>query len=138
MTFEECLEKGLIKKSESARERVEQSLSLGDRFLKSAHKNFGMEEYEVCEIICYNALFHYARALLFDKGYIERSHACLFIALKRFYPECKGSFDQADKIRAERHNLQYAGFAADKDSAMFVLKFVREFSGLAKGLKKQK
>jgi len=138
MTFEDCLRKGLIKKSESAKERVEQSLSLGDKFSKSAEKNSEMQEYEVCEIISYNALFHYARALLFNAGYIERSHACLFLSLKRFYPEHRELFDKADKIRLERHNLQYSGFSADKESARFVLEFVKEFERTAKKLLKNK
>ncbi|MEW6329699.1 MAG: HEPN domain-containing protein [Candidatus Micrarchaeota archaeon] len=137
MSFEECVREGLIKKSENARDRVGQSLSLGDRFLGSAEKNFKIDEYEVCEIISYNALFHYARALLFDKGYIERSHACLFLALNHFYPKNKELFIRAGKLRIERHNLQYSGFAADKESARFSLEFVREFGKTAKGLLKK-
>jgi uncharacterized protein (UPF0332 family) len=139
MTFEECLRKGLIKKLESAKERVEQSLSLADKFSKSAENNLKMNEYEVCEIISYNALFHYARAMLFNAGYIERSHACLFLALKHLYPEHRELFEKADKIRLERHNIQYSGFSADKESAAFVIQVVNEFGRTAKRiLKKQK
>lgn len=134
MTFEDCLEKGLIKRSESAGERVKQSLSLGDKFLKSAERNFEMGENEVCEIIAYNALFHYARALLFSKGYIERSHACLFLALKKLYPRQETLFGQADKMRIERHNLQYSGLAANETSAELALKIARDFGDAAKQL----
>ncbi|OIO21998.1 DNA-binding protein [Candidatus Micrarchaeota archaeon CG11_big_fil_rev_8_21_14_0_20_47_5] len=127
MTFEDCESKGLIRKSENAKDRVKQSLALGSKFLKSAQKNFQMDENEICEIIAYNALFHYARALLFNKGYIERSHSCLFIALKRLYPQLGEAINEADRIRVERHNLQYDGFASDAKSALYVLEFVRKF-----------
>jgi len=132
MSFEDCLRKGLIRRSETAGEKVEQSLLLADRFLKSARKNLEMEEYEVCEIISYNAIFHYGRALIFRKGYVERSHACLFLAILKLYPDCRTLAEKADKIRIERHGLQYAGFSATGDSASFVLDFAEEFGRAAR------
>ncbi len=128
MSFEDCVGKGLIKKSSDAQIRIKQSVDLGDKFLKSAQKNFEISEYVVSELIAYTALFHYARALLFKYGYIERSHACLFIALKKLYPAEKKLIEKADKIRIERHNLQYSGLTTDEKSAMFILAFVKEFA----------
>jgi uncharacterized protein (UPF0332 family) len=134
MSFDNCLKKGMIKKSESTKEKIEQSIVFGDKFLKSAKKNFDIEELEVCEIISYNALFHYARALLFKKGYNERSHACLFIALKKLYPEHVELFERADKILSERHNLIYMGLAAEGESVEYVIEFVEEFRDVANKL----
>jgi uncharacterized protein (UPF0332 family) len=127
MSFEECLRKGSIKKSDNAKDKVSQSITLGDKFLKSAKKTYEIEEYEVCEIIAYDALFHYARALLYNKGYGERSHACLFIAVEKLYPEIKELTQRADKIRIERHNLQYSGLLTDKESVDFVIELIEEF-----------
>lgn len=138
MNFGECLGEGLIRKSFNAAERIDQSLRLGDRFLKSAENNLKIQEFEVCEIIAYNALFHFARSLLFAKGYLERSHACLFAALAELYPQKEELVRKADKIRTERHNLQYGGFAADKESASFVLSFSKEFGCAARQLLKRK
>jgi len=134
MTFEDCVKKGLIRKSESAKEKIEQSLVFGDKFLKASEKNLEMEEFEVSEIVSYNALFHYARALLFHKSYNERSHACLFLSLKEFYPDHKDLFNRADKIRIERHNLQYSGLATDLESVEYVIEFVKEFRDFARKL----
>jgi len=127
MSFVDCIDKGLIRESADAKGKIEQSLAMGDKFLNSAKKNLDIEEYEVCEIIAYDALFHYARALLFSKGYTERSHACLFMALKKLYPDRQELFERADKIRVERHNLQYMGLATDFESVEFVLELVEEF-----------
>ncbi len=132
MNMKKCVDMGLIKKAENAKDRVAQSLSLGDRFLGGAKKNFGIMEYEICELASYNALFHYARALLFRKGYIERSHACLFSALAELYPQSREMFESADKIRAERHNLQYGGFTAQRETAGHVVGFVEKFGAFSR------
>ncbi|MBN2121435.1 HEPN domain-containing protein [Candidatus Micrarchaeota archaeon] len=124
----------MIKKSSTAQERVGQSLALGDKFLKSARKNIEISENESSELLAYTSLFHYARALLFHKGYLERSHVCLFIALQRLYPEHAPLFQRADKIRLERHNIQYCGLATDAESVGFVLELVEEFGAKAKEL----
>jgi uncharacterized protein (UPF0332 family) len=134
MKYENCLHKGMIKKSSTAQERVKQSLALGDKFLKSAGKNLEISENESSELLAYTALFHHARALLFQKGYLERSHICLFIALQKLYPEHVPLFQRADKIRLERHNIQYCGLATDAESVEFVLELVDEFGAKAKEL----
>ena len=132
MKLDECMAEGLIKKSDSAPERIQQSVALGDRFLKSAEKNLGMGEFEVCEMVAYMAVFHHARALLFRKGFIERSHACLFSALKVLYPEIEDVIALGDKMRVERHGVQYRGFSSDKDSAEFALQSAKRFADEAK------
>ena len=80
MRLEECLDKGLIKKDPLASERVESSLMIAERFLRSSSRNLEIDEYEMAEIAAYNSAFHAGRALLFAKGYTERSHFCLGVA----------------------------------------------------------
>lgn len=112
MNFEECMKRNLIRRDKNAIERVEKSLGISNRFLKSARKNLEIEEYEMAEIAAYNAIFHAARALLFRKGYVERSHICLIIALKHLYRndlELIEYFNAFDRIRLSRHNIQYGG-----------------------------
>ncbi len=137
MNFEECLRKNLIRKDENAMERVEKSLEISSRFLKSAGKNLEIEEYEMAEIAAYNAIFHAARALLFRKGYVERSHACLIIALRQLYKDDLKFIEYLnafDRIRLSRHNIQYGGITTDKDEAEYVLGFAIEFLDVAKEL----
>ncbi len=49
MKFQECLDKGLIKRDPTAVERVENSLKIAERFLKSVRKNIEINEYEMAE-----------------------------------------------------------------------------------------
>ena len=130
MNFKECLSKGFIKKDTSAPERVKKSLEIAERFLTSAQKNLQIEELEMAEIASYNSIFHSARSLLFKKGYTERSHICVIVALKELYNknhELIELLNTFDKIRISRHNIQYGGTLIDKEEADFVIEFARRF-----------
>ena len=85
MRLEECIDKGLIKEDPLASERVESSLMIAERFLRSSNRNLEINEYEMAEMAAYNSAFHAARALLFAKGFTERSHFCLGVALRGLY-----------------------------------------------------
>lgn len=128
MRFEECLDRGLIKKDPLAGERVESSLMIAERFLRSSNRNLEIDEFEMAEMAAYNSAFHAARALLFAKGYTERSHFCLGVALRGLY---KGKITDLlktfDKIRLSRHNVQYGGALVSEDEAAFVIDFARDF-----------
>jgi uncharacterized protein (UPF0332 family) len=127
MRFEECLDKGLIKKDRLASERVESSLMIAERFLRSSNRNLEIDEYEMAEMAAYNSAFHAARALLFAKGYTERSHFCLGVALRGLY---RGKIIDLlkifDKIRLSRHNVQYGGALVSEEEAVFVINFARD------------
>lgn len=130
MNFKDCLSKGLIKKDKSASERVNKSLEISNRFLKSAEKNLEIDELEMAEIAAYNSIFHSSRALLFKKGYIERSHICVILSLKELYENNYDLIDLLntfDKIRISRHNIQYGGILIDKEEADFVYDFAKQF-----------
>jgi uncharacterized protein (UPF0332 family) len=98
------------------------------RFLRSSNRNLEIDEFEMAEMAAYNSAFHAARALLFAKGYTERSHFCLGVALRGLY---KGKIIDLlktfDKIRLSRHNIQYGGALASEEEAAFVINFARDF-----------
>ena len=133
MRFEECLDKGLIKKDPLAGERVESSLMIAERFLRSSNRNLKIDEYEMAEMAAYNSAFHAARALLFARGYTERSHFCLGVALSSLYGgKIVDLLKTFDKIRLSRHNVQYGGALVSEEEAVFVIDFARDFLTAAK------
>lgn len=71
MNFERCLQEGLIKRDHKARDRVEKSFDIPERFLRSAEKNRDIKENEMAEIAAYNSAFHSARALLFARDFLQ-------------------------------------------------------------------
>ena len=130
MNFKECLSKGMIRKDTSAPERVQKSIEIADRFSSSAKKNIEIEELEMSELASYNSIFHSARSLLFGKGYTERSHICVIIALKELYNKNQtlaNLLNTFDKIRISRHNIQYGGALIDIEEANFVFNFAKQF-----------
>jgi len=130
MNFKDCLRNGLIKKDASAKDRVKKSIEIATRFLHSSKKNIDMEEFEMAAIAAYNSIFHSARSLLFNNGYIERSHVCLIVALRVLYDKNQPLLDLLntfDKIRISRHNIQYGGSLVNKEEAEFVLDFAKTF-----------
>jgi hypothetical protein len=72
MRFEECLDKGLIKEDPLARERVESSLMIAERFLRYSNRNLEINEYEMAEMAACNSAFHVARALLLRAQQFEQ------------------------------------------------------------------
>jgi uncharacterized protein (UPF0332 family) len=106
MRFEKCIEEGLIRKDPRATERVKGSF----------------------EIAAYNSAFHSARALLFAKGYVERSHYCLSIALGSLYRgEIFDLLNTLDRFRLSRHNVQYGSMLVNREEAEFVIEFAEDF-----------
>ncbi len=140
MNFKDCISKNFIKKDKFAHERVDNSLEIAERFLKSSEKNLEIEETEMAEIASYNSIFHSSRALLFKKGYTERSHICVIIALKDLYKndyELLELLNTFNKIRISRHNIQYAGKLIDFEESKFVFDFAKRFLGKTKEVLKK-
>ncbi len=128
MRFEDCVEKGMIKRDPKAAVRVDTSLDAAERFLSSSKRNLEIQEYEMVEIAAYNSAFHSARSLLFARGYVERSHYCLGLAIRGLYSgPVVDLINTWDKIRLSRHNVQYGGGLVNPEEAEFVINFAEEF-----------
>ena len=128
MRFNECVEKGMIKRDPKAAERVETSLDAAERFLSSSKRNLEIREYEIVAIAAYNSAFHSARSLLFARGYVERSHLCLGLAIRALYSGPVVDLIKTwDKIRLSRHNVQYGAGLVSPEEAEFVINFAEEF-----------
>lgn len=53
--------------------------------LQSAKQEFANSGFKWATIKGYYAMFHSARALLYSKGYRERGHYCLYLAMKELF-----------------------------------------------------
>jgi len=137
MDFEGCIRKGLIRKNKIVKNRVKKSLEISKKFLSSANKNFKIQEYETSVMVAYNSIFHSCRTLLFNKGYIEKSHFCLSLALKSLYKKDKKLtqfLNIIDKIRLSRHEIQYRGETANRSESKFVLDIAKDLLSYTKKL----
>lgn len=85
--FKEALEKKKIFHFSKARNLVDKELRVAIDDLAEAKDRFKHERYKYATINAYYATFHAARALLFSKGYRERSHYALYIAIEALFAE---------------------------------------------------
>jgi uncharacterized protein (UPF0332 family) len=130
MMWRRCLQEGLIKRDDRAPERIPLSLDVAERFLRSAEATLGIGEYEMVQLAAYNSAFHSARALLFSKGYRERSHACVVTALRHLFggdEPLSPCLATLDKMRISRHNVQYGAARVGREEAEFSCLFAGRF-----------
>jgi len=66
---------------------VEKELAAAKADLRDAQESFGLKKFKWATIQGYYAMFHGARALLFEKGYREKSHHALLVAIRELYAD---------------------------------------------------
>ncbi len=95
--FEKCLKKKSIVKQPYTEALIDDELEAARRDLKRAKRTYDefLEDldYKWATIQAYYSMFHAARALLFKKGYREKSHYCLKVTLQALFAD-EGIMDQ--------------------------------------------
>ena len=130
MSFDDCIRRGLLRKDESVKNRVKSSLEIAERFLRSAERTFEIDYFVMVQIATYNSVFHCGRALLFAKGYRGRSYRRLIVALRRLYGDdskLMNLINIFDRLRIQRHNVQYGGALISREEAKFIINYARNF-----------
>lgn len=119
--FDNCLKKGRIVPFPSATKLVTKELGMAEQDLATAQKSLREKDYKWATVQAYYAMFHAARTLLYLKGYREKSHYCLMLAMKEFYvSEGKLEMRLAESLqmaKALRESADYDN-VFDKDSAV--------------------
>lgn len=85
--FEKCLKKNGLKLASDAKRLVGKEIAAAENDLREAQLGLERESFKWSTIQSYYAMFHTGRALLHAKGYREKSHYCLRIALEVLYVE---------------------------------------------------
>jgi len=83
--FKECIAKGKIRKFNVAKGLVSKELKTSKEDLNTALESFRRESYKWATVQAYYSMFHSARALIYSKGYRERSHYCLIVAIRALF-----------------------------------------------------
>jgi len=83
--FEQCLESKKIIAFSKGKELVRKELSIAKSDLAEARDGLGNQKYKWSTIQGYYAMFHAARALVYSRGYREKSHYCLTIAIRALF-----------------------------------------------------
>ena len=81
----DCLKQGKIVRFSEARKLVAKELVVAREDLSVCRESLDQKNYKWATVQAYYAMFHAARTLLYHKGYREKSHYCLILAIKAFY-----------------------------------------------------
>lgn len=128
--FDECVRKGKIVRFPAAKKLVTKELDVAKEDLITAQKSIKQKDYKWATIQAYYAMFHAARTLLYYKGYREKSHYCLILAMKSFYVG-EGTLEMRlvealQMAKALREGADYEN-TFDADSARVLIEQAGEF-----------
>jgi uncharacterized protein (UPF0332 family) len=83
--FQKLLEERKITRIKRDAALVAKEMAAAKEDLKDARESFELKKNKWATIQGYYAMFHAARAMLFDKGFREKSHYALLVAIRELY-----------------------------------------------------
>ena len=83
--FQRLLEERKLVRIKQDPALVAKEITAAKTDLKDAQESLTLKKSKWATIQGYYAIFHSARVLLFEKGYREKSHHALFVALRELY-----------------------------------------------------
>lgn len=133
--FKDCLKRRKIMEFERAPELATKELAEAISDLRSAEASFTDHDFKWAIIQSYYSMFHAARTLIYVRGYRERSHYCLIIALRSLYV-AEGLLDvtlieSLQLAKTLRENADYYG-EFSQDAADQLIEDARQFLKIAK------
>jgi uncharacterized protein (UPF0332 family) len=87
--FDVALEKKRIIPFKNSTRLIDKELTAASDDLTEAENRFANQRFKYATITSYYSMFHSARALLYSKGYREKSHYYLLVALRALFVETK-------------------------------------------------
>ncbi len=132
--FECCIKERRLIKIKPSNEMIQKELESAEYDFERARNSFEEGDFKWAAVQSYYSMFHAAKALVLKRGYREKSHFCLIIALKELYVK-------EDKLNAElvenlelcmslRHEADY-GLTYHQESAETAIKYAEEFLNTA-------
>jgi uncharacterized protein (UPF0332 family) len=135
--FDKCLKDRKIIPFPRARRLAKKEFAAAEEDLAEAKDRFDNLRYKYATINAYYSIFHAARALVYSKGYRERSHYCLAVALEALFVD-KGLLAGRhvgilQETMALREDADYSG-SFSKEGASTSISNTEEFFRVAKNL----
>lgn len=135
--FQNALDKKRILNFPQGKKLVKKEIKQAEDDLDEANNRYNSHKYKYATVTAYYSMFHSSRALIYSKGFREKSHYYLIVALKELFSD-KGLLDEF--LIAEYHDSMVLREEADyhgefsKEGAEIVLKSAREFLDKARDI----
>ena len=128
--FKKCLKNKKVIRASGIEVEIKAEVKSAKEDLKDAKDLFKRRRFKFATVAGYYSLFHSARALLYSRGYREKSHYCLRTAIEELFvkqgliePEELDFFDDAVGLREA---ADYEGVYS-KDGAQRAIKGAKKF-----------
>jgi len=83
--FERCIKERRLTKIKPSNEMIQKEVESAEYDLERARNSLSEDDFKWVAVQSYYSMFHAAKALVLKRGYREKSHFCLVIALKELY-----------------------------------------------------
>lgn len=137
ISFEDCREKKRIFRFEPAKQLVDFEIKDAENDLCSAQEEFSASGFKWATVKGYYSIFHSARALLYSRGYREKGHYCLYLALKEFFvrekkldPRLAEDFNNSMILREDADYRR----KFSQESSQAVIESAKRFLKVTKGM----
>ena len=124
--FKRCLEKKNIFKVGIDKNLINKEITAAESDLKDSKDVLDLGKYKLATITAYYSMFHAARAMLYSKGYREKSHFCLRVAIKNLFVDnnlLEPSFlDDYDMAKDLRENADYKSDFSKENAEQLIAK----------------
>jgi len=135
--FERCVKERHLLRIKALREMIEKEITSATYDLSRSKESMQDEDYKWASVQAYYSMFHAAKALVLKKGYREKSHYCLIVAIRELYVKDGTMNDElADTLELcmhLRHDADY-GLNYDEESAETAIRYAQQFLSAVKKL----
>ena len=136
ITFKDCLARRKIFRFKAAGYLVNLEVEDAESDLESAQEEFQKSGFKWATVKSYYSMFHSARALLYSRGYREKGHYCLYLAIKELFvkekildPQSAEDFNNSMILREEadyRRKFSKESASATIEGAKRFLKITKD------------
>ena len=134
MTYDECVKSGKLKKKVIEGNIVQRTMEMAKDDLETAEDSISSGNWTWSMIQSYSSMLNVARAILFNDGYVEKTHYCVVEFLRyHYYDELEEHIERMDLMRKERHRILYdSRDSVNESSAKTRASWAKEFYTLIK------
>lgn len=131
--FDDCLRRRGLARFSGERDASAREIEAAREDVADAQLMLEHAQWKRLTVTSYYAMFHAARAVVLQAGYVEKSHFCLGVAFREIYgdsPECRELAMGLERARVLRENADYRS-EFDEAGACAALAVAKRFVSFA-------
>lgn len=139
--FQRCVADGKISVFGDGPKLVKKQMAIAMADLSEAEEGLKRDRWKWSTIQAYYSMFHTARALLYAKGFRERHHRCLRVAVSHLYSSEGNAFQRLiDDFQLAKEMRENADYSDDfsENGAKKLAASARKFADIAKTILNRK